>query len=197
MAGGVAAIAATVLMTVILVLAIGLGASAGGAAAGDATLGAASLGPYGVAIVGIGVAVGGLWRTSLAAEIAALVVVATYLIDLLAPPLGLPHWFHQLALIAHLGQPMVGQWDTLWDRRLRGHRGRRPSRRDVGDVAARHQPLSDAAGVRRPGAPVIAQASWHARSVAPGTAASTDGESSMPAAIRSGWTPTMLTSVGS
>ena len=112
-AGGVAAIAATVLMTVILALAIGLGASAGGAAAGDATLGAASLGLYGVAVVGIGVAVGGLWRTSLAAEIAALVVVATYLIDLLGPPLGLPDWFHQLALTAHLGRPMVGQWDTV------------------------------------------------------------------------------------
>ena len=55
-----------------------------------------------------GVAVGGLWRTSLAAEIAALVVVATYLIDLLAPALKLPDWVHQLALTAHFGQPMVG-----------------------------------------------------------------------------------------
>ena len=39
-------------------------------------------------------------------------VVATYLIDLLSPPLGLPDWFHQLALTAHLGQPMIGQWDA-------------------------------------------------------------------------------------
>jgi ABC-2 type transport system permease protein len=111
-AGGVAAVVAVVLMTAILALGIGLGASAGGATAGDAILGSASLGLYAVAIVGIGVAVGGLWRTSLAAEIAALVVVATYLIDLLAPPLKLPDWFHQLALTAHLGQPMVGQWDV-------------------------------------------------------------------------------------
>ena len=110
-AGGVAATVAVVLMTAILALGIGLGAAAGGATAGDAILGSASLGLYAVAIVGIGVAVGGLWRTSLAAEIAALVVVATYLIDLLAPPLKLPDWVHQLALTAHLGQPMVGQWD--------------------------------------------------------------------------------------
>lgn len=109
-AGGVAAIVAVVLLTAILALGIGLGASAGGATAGDAILGSASLGLYAVSIVGIGVAVGGLWRTSLAAEIAALVVVATYLIDLLAPPLKLPDWFHQLALTAHLGQPMVGAW---------------------------------------------------------------------------------------
>ena len=100
-------------MTAILAVGIGLGASAGGATAGDAMLGSASLGLYAVAIVGIGVAVGGLWRTSLAAEIAALVVVATYLIDLLAPPLKLPDWFHQLALTAHMGQPMVGQWDAI------------------------------------------------------------------------------------
>lgn len=111
-AGGVAAVVAVVLMTAILALGIGLGASAGGATAGDAILGSASLGLYAVAIAGIGVAVGGLWRTSLAAEIAALVVVATYLIDLLAPPLKLPDWFHQLALSAHMGQPMIGQWDV-------------------------------------------------------------------------------------
>ncbi len=111
-AGGVGAILAVVVMTVALALGIGLGASAGGATAGDAILGTASLGLYAVAIVGVGVAIGGLWRTSLAAEIAALVVVATYLIDLLAPPLKLPDWFHQLALTAHVGQPMIGRWDV-------------------------------------------------------------------------------------
>ena len=113
MAGGVAAVLAVVLMTAILALGIGLGASAGGATAGDAILGSASLGLYAIAIVGIGVAVGGLWRTSLAAEIAALVVVASYLVDLLAPPLKLPDWVHQLALTAHMGQPMVGRWDVV------------------------------------------------------------------------------------
>jgi ABC-2 type transport system permease protein len=111
-AGGVAAVAAVVLMTAIVAVAIGVGASAGGAAAGDALVGSASLGFYAVAIVGIGFAVGGLLRTSLAAEITALVVVATYLVDLLAPALKLPDWFHQLALTAHMGQPMIGQWDV-------------------------------------------------------------------------------------
>jgi ABC-2 type transport system permease protein len=111
-AGGVGAILAVVVMTGVLALGIGLGAAAGGATAGDAIVGTASLGLYAVAIVGVGFAVGGLWRTSLAAEIAALVVVATYLIDLLAPPLKLPDWFHQLALTAHVGQPMIGRWDV-------------------------------------------------------------------------------------
>jgi polyether ionophore transport system permease protein len=110
-AGGLAAIISVVVMTVIVAIAIAAGASAGGATAGDALLGSASLGVYAIAIVGIGVAVGGLWRTSVAAEIAALVVIATYLIDLLSPALKLPDWFHQLALTAHMGQPMVGSWD--------------------------------------------------------------------------------------
>ncbi|HEX5467383.1 MAG TPA: hypothetical protein VFW92_12005, partial [Candidatus Limnocylindrales bacterium] len=35
----------------------------------------------------------------------------TYLIDLLAPPLSLPDAIHQLALTAHLGEPMIGVWD--------------------------------------------------------------------------------------
>ena len=112
-AGGIAAILAVVVMTVVLALGIGLGAAGGGATAGDAMLGSVSLGVFAIAIVGIGVAVGGLWRTSLAAEIAALFVVATYLVDLLAPGFKLPDWFHQLALTAHMGQPMIGHWDPV------------------------------------------------------------------------------------
>ena len=75
-------------------------------------LGTASLGLFAAAIVGIGFAIGGLWRTSLAAEIAALVVVATYIVNLFAPALGLPDWVHGLALTTHLGQPMMGVWDA-------------------------------------------------------------------------------------
>ncbi len=112
-AGGVAAIISVLVMTVIVAVAISAGAAAGGSTAGDALLGSASLGVYAIAIVGVGFAVGGVWRTSLAAEIAALFVIATYLIDLLAPPLKLPDWFHQLALTAHFGQPMIGDWDPF------------------------------------------------------------------------------------
>jgi polyether ionophore transport system permease protein len=71
-----------------------------------------SLGLYAMALVGVGIAIGGIWRTSLAAELVALLVVVTYLIDLLVPPLNLPDSLHQLALTAHYGQPMIGQWDA-------------------------------------------------------------------------------------
>jgi ABC-2 type transport system permease protein len=112
-AGGIAAILASVVMTVLFAAGIGLGAASGGVAVGDAMIGSAALGLYAVAIVGLGVAVGGVWRTSIAAEIAAIVVLITYLIDLVAPPLNLPDWVHQLALTAHLGKPMIGRWDPF------------------------------------------------------------------------------------
>ena len=112
-AGGIGAFMAIVVMSILFAAGIGLGAASGGVAAGDPMAGSATLGLYAAAIVGVGVAVGGLERTSIAAEIAAAVVLATYLIDLLAPPLNLPDWFHQLALTAHMGQPMIGSWDPV------------------------------------------------------------------------------------
>jgi ABC-2 type transport system permease protein len=112
-AGGVAAILACVVMTVLLAAGIAAGAGASGIGLGDTIAGTTVVALFAAAVVGIGVAVGGLWRTSLAAEIAALFVVATYLVDLLIPPLNLPDWVHELALSAHFGQPMLGHWDAV------------------------------------------------------------------------------------
>ena len=110
-AGGIAALLAVAVATLLFALGMGLGGASADVSATDPMLGSAVLGLFAAAVVGVGFAVGGLFRTSVAAEIAALFVVATYLIDLIAPPLGLPDWFHQLALTSHLGQPMVGVWD--------------------------------------------------------------------------------------
>ena len=41
------------------------------------------------------------------------VVILTFVIGLVAPALKLPDWVNQLALTAHLGQPMVGTWDWV------------------------------------------------------------------------------------
>jgi ABC-2 type transport system permease protein len=112
-AGAIGALLADVVMTAIFALGTGLGGLSGGVSVGTAMLGSASLGLYAAAIIGIGIAVGGVWRTSLAAEVAAVVVVLTYLVDLLAPALKLPDWLHQLAPTAHMGQPMVGEWDAV------------------------------------------------------------------------------------
>jgi polyether ionophore transport system permease protein len=111
--GAIAGVGSVVVMMLVFASGIGLGAGSGSVDASKAMLGSASLGLYAIALIGVGIAIGGLWRTSLAAEIVALLVVATYLVDLLAPPLNLPDWVHQLALTAHYGQPMIGQWDAV------------------------------------------------------------------------------------
>ncbi len=110
-AGGVAALIAVVVMTVLFAAGVAIGSAVGGLSAGDAILGCAALGLFAAAVVGIGFAVGGVWRTSLAAEVAAIFVVVTYLLQLLAPALKLPDWVQNLALTSHFGQPMVGNWD--------------------------------------------------------------------------------------
>ena len=102
---------AIAVMTLVLGAAIGIGALMAGSDALTPMAGTITLGLYAAAVAGLGFAIGGLVRTSVAAEIVAFVVTATFLIDLVAPPLKLPGWVHGLALTAHLGQPMVGVWD--------------------------------------------------------------------------------------
>ncbi|HMJ80082.1 MAG TPA: hypothetical protein VK592_03445, partial [Candidatus Dormibacteraeota bacterium] len=103
---GLGVLLASAVMTAILALGVGLGCLMAGSDAITPMVGTGVMGLYTAALAGIGFAIGGLFRASLAGEVVALVVVATYVIDLLAPPLQLPNWFHQLALTAHLGQPM-------------------------------------------------------------------------------------------
>jgi ABC-2 type transport system permease protein len=110
--GGIGGAVGAAIMTVLFAGGIGLGAASAGTAVIEPMEGAAALGLYTAAVVGVGVAIGGLWRSSLAAELASLFVIFTFLVDMLAPALKLPDWIHQFALTGHFGQPMVGQWDA-------------------------------------------------------------------------------------
>ncbi len=110
-AGGIGALAAAFVTTLVFAAGIGLGSAFGGSEILTPTVGSFALFAYAAAIVGIGFAIGGLWRTGWAAEIAAAFVIATFLVYLLAPALDLPDWVAQLALTGHLGQPMIGTWD--------------------------------------------------------------------------------------
>jgi len=112
-AGGVGAILAVVVTTAVFAAGIGLGSAIAGGDIVAPVVGTLALAAYAVAMVGIGIAIGGLWRTSLAAEIVAALVIATFLIGLLGPALDLPDWFNQLSLTSHLGQPMIGIWDPV------------------------------------------------------------------------------------
>lgn len=68
---------------------------------------------YGAAWAGVGMAVGGLVRPSLAAPVVVALTVGTFLLALIAPAFDLPEWVSDLALTAHYGQPMVGEWDLV------------------------------------------------------------------------------------
>jgi ABC-2 type transport system permease protein len=109
---GLGVLAAIALLTVLTALGVGAGAAVAGGEALTPMVGTLALGLYAAALAGVGLAVGGLVRPSVAAATVAVVVVATYLVDLLVPALDLPEGLHRLALTAHLGQPMAGTWDA-------------------------------------------------------------------------------------
>ena len=98
-------------MTAVTMLGIGLGVVFAGGDVLTPAAGAAIVGLYAAAAVGVGIAVGGLFRNTFAGEVTAVLVIATFLIDFLAPALNLPDWVHQLALTDHFGAPLVGIWD--------------------------------------------------------------------------------------
>jgi len=93
---------------------------AAGVAAGTATqgepidrpiLGVAMVGLYGMALAGIGLAVGGLVRPSLAAPVTGILTLVFFIADLLGGILRLPDAVMSLDLNRHLGSPMLGQFD--------------------------------------------------------------------------------------
>lgn len=75
--------------------------------------GMAVLGLYGMALAGIGLAVGGLVRPSLAAPVTIVLGLAFYLIDLIGSILDLPDLMVDLALNRHLGRPILGSYDEV------------------------------------------------------------------------------------
>ena len=108
---GLGVLAAIAVMTAVIALGVGAGAATVGSDAITPILGTAVLGLYAAALAGVGLAVGGLWRPSIAAEVVAAVVIVTFVVELTAPALKLPGWVLQLALTDHMGQPMIGSWD--------------------------------------------------------------------------------------
>jgi ABC-2 type transport system permease protein len=111
LSGGLGMLASVLIFVALSAAGIGLGvASASGDLATPLT-GSLILGVYAAALVGIGMAVGGVWRTSWAAPAVVVFVIVTWFVQLVGAFLGLPDLIVQLALTSHFGQPMVGVWD--------------------------------------------------------------------------------------
>ena len=109
---GLGVYAAVAVMGAIVAAGIGLGAASVGSDPVKPIVGLAVIILYLVALAGVGLAIGGLVRPSLAAPAVAAVVLASFLVDLVARPLKLPDLVQQLPLTSHLGQPMVGLFDV-------------------------------------------------------------------------------------
>jgi ABC-2 type transport system permease protein len=112
-AGGLGVYLAIALITAVLSLGVGVGARLAGIDVRGPMIATAVLACFAAAMAGVGLAVGGVARTSIAATVVTALVAITLAIEWLAPALRLPGWVHQLALTAHLGQPMLGIWDWV------------------------------------------------------------------------------------
>jgi putative exporter of polyketide antibiotics len=89
--------------------------AAGTVAQGDdpvqPAIGVSVVGLYGMALAGIGLAVGGLVRPSLAGPVVLVVALGSYLFNLVGTILKWPATLLDLALNRHLGRPMIGDID--------------------------------------------------------------------------------------
>jgi ABC-2 type transport system permease protein len=109
--GGVGILVDMALVVVITAVGIAIGGLIAGGDLTNPIAGTTVLFFYGAAIIGIGVFVGGVFGARLAAPVAAIVVLVTWLVQLLGPLFKLPDFIQQLALTNHFGQPFVGVWD--------------------------------------------------------------------------------------
>jgi ABC-2 type transport system permease protein len=110
-AGGLGVLGAIAAMTALAVVGVGIGSVITGGDVLTPIGGTLVLGLYAAGVAGVGLAVGGLFRSSLAGEAVAILVTLTFLVDLVGPALRLPAWVQELALSSHMGQPMLGRWD--------------------------------------------------------------------------------------
>lgn len=110
---GLGVYAAIGVMSLVLAAFVGAGIAT---QAGEVTapmLGVGVLGLATAAFAGVGLAVGGLVRASLAAPVAAGLVIATFLLDTLGEALDLPDAVLDLSLYRHLGQPIAGVFEPV------------------------------------------------------------------------------------
>ncbi|HET9344395.1 MAG TPA: hypothetical protein VFO05_01735 [Candidatus Limnocylindrales bacterium] len=111
--GGAAMLLAVVVFTAMAMIGIAIGAAIAGSEIVTPVAGTLVLGLYAAALVGIGVAVGGVFGTGAAGPFVAVFTIVTWFVGIIGPALGLPDIFHELALTSHYGFTMLGQWDWV------------------------------------------------------------------------------------
>jgi ABC-2 type transport system permease protein len=110
---GLGTYAAILAVSVVIAIVAAVGVALAGEDPLTPLVGTLVLALQGWAAAGVGLAVGGLVRPSLAAPAVIVLVVGWLLIDIIAPLLDLPEWVGNLVLSRHYGEPMVGNWDLV------------------------------------------------------------------------------------
>ncbi len=104
---------AVAIVAAVATVLIGIAVAAQGGDVVTPSIGIGILGLAAAGFTGVGLAVGGLVRSSLAAGVTGFLVIATLLLDTLGPALRLPDPIIQLSLYSHLGQPIAGIYDPV------------------------------------------------------------------------------------
>jgi ABC-2 type transport system permease protein len=112
-AGGIGMIVNVAIFVALTAAGIGIGVATTESDVMTPLVGSLVLGLYAAALTGIGLAVGGVLGTRVAATFVVVFVIVTWFVQLLGPLLNLPDFIRQLALTSHYGQPMVGVWDGV------------------------------------------------------------------------------------
>ena len=113
LAGGIAVVVGAAIVTAMAATGIAIGSAMVGSEISGPVVGTLVLGLFAAAMGSIGIAVGGLTRTSIAAPVVAIVTIVTWFLDILGPAFGLPDAVQQLALTSHYGFTMLGDWDPV------------------------------------------------------------------------------------
>lgn len=110
-AEGIGALISIVAIIVMTAVGIAIGALMAGGDLLTPVLGSKVLGLYAAAFVGVGFAIGGVFRAGWAGGAVAVLTIVTWAVGVLGPALGLPDILQTFVLSSHYGQPMVGHWD--------------------------------------------------------------------------------------
>jgi ABC-2 type transport system permease protein len=110
-AGGIGMLVDVAVFVALSAAGIALGVSTAGADITTPVVGSLILGVYAAALVGIGLAVGGIFGTRFAGPFVAAFVLVTWFVQTVGGIMKLPDPVMQLTLTSHYGQPFVGVWD--------------------------------------------------------------------------------------
>jgi ABC-2 type transport system permease protein len=110
---GLGALAAAPVVGTMMAAAVALGTNQVGGDPWTPAVGTIPLALYMLAMTGVGIAIAGLTNPGIAAPAVVVIVVASYLVELIGGALRLPDWLMGLALNHYLGLPMVGTFDPF------------------------------------------------------------------------------------